>query len=46
MENRKEYTEPEMKIVNLDSQVQPLCCSGGENCDGFGFAPHEQDRIA
>lgn len=49
MENRKEYIEPEMKIVNLVSQVQPLCgsCGGDENCGGgFSFAPHEQDPMA
>jgi hypothetical protein len=47
MEKRKEYTEPEMKIVNLVGKVQPLCGScEGENCGPFGFAPHEQDRIA
>jgi hypothetical protein len=43
MENKKEYIEPEMKVVNLVHQVQPLCDShNGE----FGLAPHEQDRIA
>jgi len=47
MEKKKEYTEPDMKVVNLASQVQPLCGScEGENCGPFGLAPHEQDPIA
>ena len=49
MEKKKEYAEPEMKVVNLVGKVQPLCGSCGldDNCGGgFGYAPHEQDRIA
>jgi len=48
MEKRKEYAEPEMKVVNLVGKVQPLCgsCDEGDSCGPFGLAPHEQDRIA
>jgi len=45
MENKKEYAEPEMKIVHLDARINLLVESdetGGE----LGFAPHEQDPLA
>lgn len=44
MENRKEYIEPEMKIVHLDAQVN-LLSESAENTE-FGLAPHEQDPLA
>ena len=44
MENRKEYKEPEMKIVHLDAQVNLLDSS--EHDGPFGLAPHEQDPLA
>ncbi len=48
MEKRKEYAEPEMKVVHLDAQINLLdgSCENEENCEGFGFAPHEQDPLA
>ena len=48
MENKKEYTEPEMRIVHLERQTNLLDDSPcpGANCEGFGLAPHEQDPIA
>lgn len=45
MENRKEYIEPEMKIVHLDAQVNLLDESSAENTE-FGLAPHDQDPLA
>ena len=44
MEKKKEYTEPDMKIVHLERQANLLADS--ENNGPFGLAPHEQDPIA
>lgn len=44
MENKKEYTEPKMKIVHLENQVNLL--QDSENNGPFGLAPHEQDPLA
>ena len=44
MENKKEYTEPKMKTVHLENQVNLL--EGSENNGEFGLAPHEQDPLA
>ena len=49
MEHKKEYIEPAMELVHLDTQINLLgssCPDGVENCGEFGLAPHEQDPIA
>lgn len=46
MDQKKNYTEPEMKVVNLEAQNLLLECSESQNCGDFGLAPHEQDPIA
>ncbi|MBR4785620.1 MAG: hypothetical protein IK012_10285 [Fibrobacter sp.] len=48
MENRKEYNEPEMKIVHLAAQNNLLdtSCPDSDGCGPFGLAPHEQDPLA
>ena len=45
MENKKEYAEPEMKIVHLDARINLL--DGSDETGGeLGLAPHEQDPLA
>lgn len=48
MENKKEYAEPEMKIVHLDAQINLLdgSCENEENCGELAFAPFKQDPLA
>ena len=49
MEKRKEYAEPEMKIVQLASRMNLLedSCEGDDCTHGpFGLAPHDQDPLA
>ena len=48
MEKRKEYAEPEMKVVHLDAQINLLdgSCEDNETCGPFGLAPHDQDPLA
>lgn len=48
MENKKEYAEPEMKIVHLDAQVNLLdgSCEEGDTCGELGFATFKQDPLA
>lgn len=44
MKNKKEYSEPKMKIVHLERQANLL--EDSANNGPFGLAPHEQDPIA
>lgn len=48
MEKRKEYAEPEMKVVHLAAQINLLedSCEDVENCGELGFAPFKQDPLA
>lgn len=49
MEQKKEYVEPEMKVVESNCRDMILCCSddgnGGCNTD-FGLAPTPKDHLA
>ena len=40
-EQKKEYTAPELTVVEIGHQVQPLCFSGE-----VGFAPTSNDHFA
>lgn len=48
MKNKKEYIEPEMKLVDLEYHKNPLLCASGDNCDENAYAPElfKQDPMA
>lgn len=47
-EQKKEYIAPELTVVEMGRQVQPLCGScPPEGCDvEMGFAPTSNDHLA
>jgi len=47
-EQKKEYTAPELSVVAVDHQIQPLCCSafGCDDDAEMGLAPTSNDHFA
>ena len=44
---KKEYSAPELTVVEMGRQVQPLCGSCvDEFCDQLGLAPTPNDHLA
>ena len=49
--SKKEYTAPELTVVEMECQSQPLCasCEGEFGCENeapFGLAPTSNDHLA
>ena len=43
---KKEYSAPELTVVELADQLQPLCGSGDYDGGEFGLAPTSNDHLA
>lgn len=44
--NKKEYTAPELTVVEMERQALLQECSVGDYCDQLGLAPTPNDHLA